>query len=32
MLTGICVLLGVVICLAIGITGIIAVKSISNDA
>lgn len=32
MLTGICVLLGVVICLAIGITGIAAVKSISNDA
>lgn len=32
MLTGICVLLGVVICLIIGITGIIAVKSISNDA
>lgn len=32
MLTGICALLGVVICLAIGITGIIAVKSISNDA
>ena len=32
MLTGICVLLGVVICLAIGITGIVAVKSISNDA
>ena len=32
MLTGIFVLLGVVICLAIGITGVIAVKSISNDA
>lgn len=32
MLTGTCVSLGAIICLIIGITGIIAIKSISNDA
>lgn len=32
LLTAVCVLLGTAVCLAIGITGVIALKSISNDA
>lgn len=32
MLTAVCVLMGTAVCLAIGITGIIALRSISNDA